>query len=395
MKTVTTQREPAGLVIDHLTKIFGGAVKAIDDVSLTIQPGEMVSFLGPSGCGKTTTLNCIAGLEHPDQGQIGVGDFVMTDAARKIFLQPEERGLGMVFQSYALWPHMTVADNVGFGLRIAKVPGAEIKRRVNDILELVGLGGMGYRYPFQLSGGQQQRVALARAVVTEPRVLLLDEPLSNLDAKVREVARIWLRDIQKRLGITAVYVTHDQAEALAMSDKIAVTHAGRVEQFASPQEVYDQPATRFVAEFIGATSFLKGTVIERKGDWVRVRLPEIGELSLRADRGPRGAVQDWAPNAPITVAIRSERVQVVKDGGPPENTFDARVAESAYEGARWLHVVETPTGTLRLETLDPAPDNHLRLHLPPEALFLVPDEDSNTRSTSEVSESSHERAVAV
>ncbi len=393
MTKATTHREPAGLVIEHLTKIFSGSVRAIDDVSLNIQPGEMVSFLGPSGCGKTTTLNCIAGLEHPDQGLIQVGDFVMTDGTHHIFLQPEERGLGMVFQSYALWPHMTVADNVGFGLRIAKVPGTEIKRRVNDILELVGLGGMGSRYPFQLSGGQQQRVALARAVVAEPHLLLLDEPLSNLDAKVREAARIWLRDIQKRLGITAVYVTHDQAEALAMSDKIAVMHAGRVEQFATPQEVYDQPATRFVAEFIGATSFLKGTLVERKGEWVRVRLPEIGELSLRADRGAPNAVQDWAPNAPVTVAIRSERVQVVKDGGPPENTFDARVAESAYEGARWLHVVETPTGTLRLETLDAAPDNHLRLHLPPEALFLVQDQDDDVQVPAQPS--SQERAVAV
>jgi iron(III) transport system ATP-binding protein len=395
MTKATKQHEPAGLVIEHLTKIFSGSVRAIDDVSLNIQPGEMVSFLGPSGCGKTTTLNCIAGLEHPDQGLIQVGDFVMTDAARQMFLQPEERGLGMVFQSYALWPHMTVADNVGFGLRLAKAPGAEIKRRVSDILELVGLGAMGSRYPFQLSGGQQQRVALARAVVAEPRILLLDEPLSNLDAKVRETARIWLRGIQRRLGITAVYVTHDQAEALAMSDKIAVMHAGRVEQFATPQEVYDRPATRFVAEFIGATSFLKGTLVERKGDWMRVRLPEIGELSLRADRGAPNAVQDWAPNAPVTVAIRSERVQVVKDGGPAENTFDARVAESAYEGARWLHVVETPTGMLRLETLDAAPNNHLRLHLPPEALFLVQDEDMNPRATSEVPKRAQERAVAV
>src|SRR5215211_8066048 len=393
MTTATIQREPAGMVIENLTKIFSGSVRAIDDVSLNIQPGEMVSFLGPSGCGKTTTLNCIAGLEHPDQGLIQVGDFVMTDGARHIFLQPEERGLGMVFQSYALWPHMTVANNVGFGLRIAKVSSAEIKRRVNDILELVGLGGMGSRYPFQLSGGQQQRVALARAVVTEPRVLLLDEPLSNLDAKVREQARVWLREIQKRLGITAVYVTHDQAEALAMSDKIAVMHAGRVEQFATPQEVYDQPATRFVAEFIGATSFLKGTLIERKGDWLRVRLPEIGELNLRADRGPRHAVRDWAPDAPVTVAIRSERVQVVKDSGSSENTFDARVAESAYEGARWLHIVETPTGTLRLETLDAAPEGHLRLYLPPEALFLVPDEHDDVERAAQAS--AHEHAVVV
>src|SRR5215207_1378721 len=393
MTTATIQREPAGLVLENLTKIFSGSVKAIDDVSITIQPGELVSFLGPSGCGKTTTLNCIAGLEHPDQGVIHVGDFVMTDGTRNIFLQPEERGLGMVFQSYALWPHMTVDNSVGFGLRLAKVPGAEIKRRVNDILELVGLGGMGSRYPFQLSGGQQQPVALARAVVAEPRVLLLDAPLSNLDAKVREAARIWLRDIQTRLGITAVYVTHDQAEALAMSDKIAVMHAGRVEQFATPQEVYDQPATRFVAEFIGATSFLKGTLIERTGDWVRVRLPEIGELSLRAERGRLNAVQDWAPNAPVTVAIRSERVQVVKDSSSSENTFDARVAESAYEGARWLHIVETPTGTLRLETLDAAPQGHLRLYLPPEALFLVPDEHDDVERQAQAS--TQERVVAI
>src|SRR5215211_6670495 len=210
MTTATIQREPAGMVIENLTKIFSGSVKAIDNVSLTIQPGELVSFLGPSGCGKTTTLNCVAGLEQPDEGIIRIGDFVMTDTSRNMSLQPEERGLGMVFQSYALWPHMTVADNVAFGLRISKVRSDDIKRRVDDILELVGLGSMGQRYPFQLSGGQQQRVALARSVVTEPRLLLLDEPLSNLDAKVREQARIWLRGIQKRLGITTVYVTHDQ-----------------------------------------------------------------------------------------------------------------------------------------------------------------------------------------
>lgn len=349
-------------------------MKAIDDVSLDIQPGEFVSFLGPSGCGKTTTLNCIAGLEHPDQGLIRVGDFVMTDAGRNLFLQPEERGLGMVFQSYALWPHMTVANNVGFGLKLAKVPRSEIDQRVKSILELVGLGQMGERYPFQLSGGQQQRVALARAVVTEPRLLLLDEPLSNLDAKVREQARVWLREIQKRLGITTVYVTHDQSEALSMSDKIAVLSQGRLHQCATPKEIYEHPATRFVAEFIGGTSFLKGTLIERKGDWARVKLAEIGELNLRADRGPQNVTRTWAANEPVTVAIRSERVQVVHDDGPRDNTIDARVGESAYLGSRWEHLVETPVGTLRLETLDAAPDGHLRLHLPPDSLFLVGEE---------------------
>ena len=368
------QGERLGLVIEKLTKIFSGSVKAIDDVSLTIEPGELVSFLGPSGCGKTTTLNCIAGLEHPDQGLIRVGDFVMTDSARQFSLQPEERGLGMVFQSYALWPHMTVFDNVAFGLRIAKVERSAIKQRVAAILDLVGLGEMSNRYPFQLSGGQQQRVALARAVVTEPRLLLLDEPLSNLDAKVREQARIWLREIQRRLGITTVYVTHDQAEALALSDKIAVMHSGRVEQFATPQEIYEQPASRFVAEFIGATSFLQGKVVERKGEWVRVLLPEIGELNLRTDRGPQNAVRDWTANAPVTVAIRSERVRVLQEDGPLENSFNVQVTDSSYEGSRWLHLVKTPVGTLRLETLDAAPDRQLRLHLPPEALFLVAEE---------------------
>lgn len=368
------KQQPAGLVIDHLTKIFSGSVKAIDDVSLDIQPGEFVSFLGPSGCGKTTTLNCIAGLEHPDHGVIRVGDFVMTDTARNVFLQPEERGLGMVFQSYALWPHMKVADNVGFGLRLAKVARDEIKRRVDSILDLVGLGNMGTRYPFQLSGGQQQRVALARAVVTEPRLLLLDEPLSNLDAKVREQARVWLREIQKRLGITTVYVTHDQSEALSMSDKIAVLSQGRLHQCATPAEIYEHPATRFVAEFIGGTSFLKGTLIERRGDWARVQLPDVGELSVRTDRGPQNAARDWVPNEPVTVAIRSERVQVVHGDGPRDNTIDARVGESAYLGSRWEHLVETPVGALRLETLDAAPEGFLRLHLPPESLFLVGDE---------------------
>src|SRR5215210_3399793 len=278
MTTATIQREPAGMVIENLTKIFSGSVKAIDNVSLTIQPGELVSFLGPSGCGKTTTLNCIAGLEHPDQGVIRVGDFVMTDGTRNIFLQPEERGLGMVFQSYALWPHMTVDNNVGFGLRLAKVPGAEIKRRVNDILELVGLGGMGGRYPFQLSGGQQQRVALARAVVAEPRVLLLDEPLSNLDAKVREQARFWLRELQQRLGITTVYVTHDQGEALAISDLVAVMSNGHLLQYAPPQEIYRRPATRFVADFIGQTSFLSAMVEEVGEDRARARLTSTGAM---------------------------------------------------------------------------------------------------------------------
>jgi iron(III) transport system ATP-binding protein len=365
MTTLATPHEPAELVIDHLTKIFSGTVKAIDDVTLHIQPGELVSFLGPSGCGKTTTLNCIAGLEHPDAGVIRVGPFVMTDTAQRISLQPEERGLGMVFQSYALWPHMTVANNVAFGLRIAKVASAEIKRRVGDILDLVGLGKLGDRYPFQLSGGQQQRVALARAVVTEPRLLLLDEPLSNLDAKVREQARIWLRDIQRRLGITTVYVTHDQAEALAMSDKIAVMYSGRVQQFATPQEVYDRPASRFVAEFIGATAFLRATVLEADADSTCVRLPDGRVLRTQAAATPP------ARDSAVEVGIRSERVQLAADGAQ-DNVIAGRIVGSDYLGSKWQHTVETPAGTMMIETLDAA-SGEVAVYLPPEALIVLND----------------------
>jgi iron(III) transport system ATP-binding protein len=354
-----------GLVIEHLTKIFSGSVKAIDGISLTVQPGELVSFLGPSGCGKTTTLNCIAGLEHPDQGIIRVGNFVMTDTARQLSLQPEERGLGMVFQSYALWPHMSVADNVGFGLRIVKVTSTEIKRRVGAILDLVGLGSLGGRYPFQLSGGQQQRVALARAVVTEPRLLLLDEPLSNLDAKVREQARIWLREIQKRLGITTVYVTHDQSEALAMSDKIAVMYAGKVQQFATPQEIYNQPTSRFVAEFIGATTFLQGQVVEINAHGAQVRLPD-GNV-LRANRLPANPPR--AGDA-VSVAIRSERAQILAAGAAGQNAISGHITSSDYLGAKWQHTVETSGGVMKLETLD-AVSGEVRVHLPADAVLLM------------------------
>jgi iron(III) transport system ATP-binding protein len=358
------ENSTTGLRIAGLTKTFGGGVKAIDNINLEVKPGELVSFLGPSGCGKTTTLNCIAGLEFPDKGSITVDDFVMTDIARNVVLQPEERKLGMVFQSYALWPHMTVADNVGFGLRIARSRPDEIKRRVASILDLVGLGQLGGRYPFQLSGGQQQRVALARAVVTEPKLLLLDEPLSNLDAKVREQARIWLRDIQRRLGITTVYVTHDQAEALAMSDKIAVMHSGRVRQYGAPQEIYENPASRFVAEFIGATAFLNGVVVERDDRNTRVKLAD--DTVLRVSRVITQSVQ---PGENVLVAVRSERVRHA-DSSVNENIISGRIVSSDYLGSKWQHTVETAAGSMRIETLD-AVDELINVHLPPDSLILL------------------------
>lgn len=356
------QHNSAGLTIEKLSKMYNRHAKALDDLSLTIQAGELVSFLGPSGCGKTTTLNCIAGLEHPDTGIIRVEDFVLTDSANRVFLPPEDRHLGMVFQSYALWPHMTVADNVSFGLRVAKVATSEIKQRVATILELVGLGHVSERYPFQLSGGQQQRVALARAVVTEPRLLLLDEPLSNLDAKVREQARTWLRDIQKRLGITTVYVTHDQAEALAMSDKIAVMSAGKLEQFDTPQMIYEQPATRFVAEFIGATTFFPATVVRHDLQTSQVRLSDGTCLDLLMT--PR--LQQLSN---IDLGIRSERVQVATSA-QHINVIAGAIRSSDYLGAKWQHQVETAIGAFMIETLDHVSGN-LRIYLPPEALMVL------------------------
>lgn len=241
-----------------VTRIYG-AVRAVDALDLVVHEGELLSLLGPSGCGKTTTLNLVAGFVPPSAGHIAIDGEDVTGRP------PHLRGLGVVFQSYALFPHMTVFENVAFGLRERRVARAEVDRRVAAALDLVRLGGQGARRPGQLSGGMQQRVALARALVYEPRVLLLDEPLAALDKKLREEMRSELREIQRSVGITTVFVTHDQAEALSLSDRIAVMHAGRIEQLGPPREIYERPSTRFVADFIGASSFLAGraTAVDR------------------------------------------------------------------------------------------------------------------------------------
>mgnify|MGYP000873793698 CR=1 FL=1 len=250
-----------GVVLKNLRKEFDSPddrqkkVVAVDSINLDMKEGEMVTLLGPSGCGKTTTLRMIAGFEIPTAGQIFLGGKDITN------LTPDQRDTAMVFQNYAIFPHMTVADNVGFGLSLRKVPKAEIAQRVDAILELVGLAGMGKRMPDQLSGGQQQRVALARAIITEPKVLLFDEPLSNLDAKLREQMRLEIRRIQQHLGITAVYVTHDQSEAMAISDRIVVMNQGRIEQMGTPWEIYNRPRTSFVADFIGQVNFVEAEVV--------------------------------------------------------------------------------------------------------------------------------------
>jgi iron(III) transport system ATP-binding protein len=356
------------VVIEALVKVFEGGVRAVDDVSLTIPQGEFVTLLGPSGCGKTTTLNCVAGLERPDAGRITVGTSVLTDVARGIVLQPERRDLGMVFQSYALWPHMNVFDNLAFALRLHKVPRAEIATRITSTLELVELVGLEKRYPYQLSGGQQQRVALARAVVAQPRVLLLDEPLSNLDAKVRERARFWLRDLQRRLGITAIYVTHDQAEALAISDRIAVMSEGRVLQYASPSDVYERPTSRFVAEFIGRSSFLHGVVVGVSDRRIQVKLAGSGTVVSAATAGAPLAVDDQ-----VVLAVRSERIDVHGERAG-ENVVAATIKSFVYAGAEYEYIFDTREGELRASSQRPVTGPSLKLHLPAEAIVVLPAE---------------------
>jgi iron(III) transport system ATP-binding protein len=278
-------------------------------------------------------------------------------------LPPERRDLGMVFQSYALWPHMSVYDNLAFGLKLKKLSRNEIRTRIRESLELVGLAGLEQRYPFQLSGGQQQRVALARAVVAEPRVLLLDEPLSNLDAKVREQARFWLREFQRRLGITAVYVTHDQAEALAISDMIAVLSMGNLLQYASPKEIYERPASRFVADFIGQTSMLPGVLVARDVAGAQVKL---GSGRVFATAPVDGAAVGDA----VLLAVRAERIEIrgSTDGG---NVLPARVKSFVYVGSTYQYLLETADGEVRAESPQAVGDEELGLYLPPEAVVVL------------------------
>src|SRR5215813_2664798 len=254
----------ASIEIAGVSKVYDGGVRAVDTIEIDIRQGEFFSLLGPSGCGKTTTLRMVAGFETPSAGAIRING---QDVTR---LRPNQRNVGMVFQSYALFPNMTVAGNVGFGLRVANKPAAEIAARVEEMLKLIKLPTLGGRYPYQLSGGQQQRVALARALAIKPQVLLLDEPLSALDAKIRVSLREEIRSLQRSLGITTIYVTHDQEEALSMSDRIVVMNEGRVEQIGTPFEIYNFPRTRFVASFVGTLNLLKGKIIDAAGGRIAI-----------------------------------------------------------------------------------------------------------------------------
>jgi iron(III) transport system ATP-binding protein len=305
--------------INNLGKRFG-SVPAVSEVNLAIGEREFITFLGPSGCGKTTTLRLLAGFLEPNTGTIHVAGRLLSSPQQTV--APEQRQMGMVFQNYAVWPHMTVFENVAFGLKAAKVERGEIQKRVAQTLAAVGLDGLENRSPSQLSGGQQQRVALARSLVVEPATLLLDEPLSNLDAKLREHMRGELKSLQRRTGITFIYVTHDQAEAMALSDRIAVFRKGRILQVGTPREVYERPANIFVADFMGLVNRLEGTLVERDAKEARVR---IGSHVLTVALPARDAA------GPVTVAVRPEAIRI----GPPveyENRLDGVVSEATFLG---------------------------------------------------------------
>jgi iron(III) transport system ATP-binding protein len=301
-----------------VTKRYGSLV-ANDHLSLTIQRGELMTLLGPSGCGKTTALRCLTGTNHPDDGRIFLDGKDVTD------VPTHQRELGMVFQNFALFPHMTVADNVGFPLMIRTVPKEERARLVTDALRLIRLEGYAHHYPRQLSGGQQQRVGLARALVYHPKVLLLDEPLSNLDAKLREEMRFEIKEVVTRLGITAMYVTHDQAEALALSDRVAIMNRGRLQQLGTPEEIYESPNSRFVAEFIGLSNFLDGRVESIQADVMTVA---ASGLAIRTP-----ALPGVAAGHKVLLFIRPNEIEILPPGTPADtNVFSACVDKATYLG---------------------------------------------------------------
>ncbi len=351
------------VALEGVSKRFDG-VAAVDDVSLAVRSGEFFSLLGPSGCGKTTSLRMIAGFERPDAGRILIGDADVTETP------PHRRPVNTVFQSYALFPHLTVEQNVAFGLRFTDVSKDEGRRRVAELLELVSLAGFGERRPHQLSGGQQQRVALARALVLSPSVLLLDEPLGALDAKLRRGLQVELKSLQRDVGITFLYVTHDQEEALTMSDRLAVMHGGRIQQLGTPREVYEEPETAFVADFLGVSNLMSGT-----GDGSGSVTVE--GVPLEARRG------DMQARGDVKVTIRPERVEIEPPGAAGANRLTCTVSELVYLGSTTQVIVRTQGGALLQALLANTgqPLSHARgdavvAHLPAEALRALPADEA-------------------
>ena len=339
--------DPAKLVLEGLEKNYG-PVLAVRGVNLEIPEGRLVSFLGPSGCGKTTSLRLVAGLEAPSRGRVLVDGRVLSGDGGMV--PPERRGMGMVFQSYAVWPHMTVFDNVAFGLRLRRWPREDVRRKVMDALQMVNMAEFTERYPTQLSGGQQQRVALARALATEPAILLLDEPLSNLDAVLREKMRFEIRSLQQRLGITTIYVTHSQEEALVLSDLVATMHEGQIVQLGPPEDLYRRPRTRFVATFIGLANILEGRLIGRDADRQVMELRGGQQIGVAPANGP--ALAEHA-----SVMIRPECIRFAANAAAAaqENRLCGRVENVTFTGSRVDYFVAVPgiSEPVRVQTTPP------------------------------------------
>jgi iron(III) transport system ATP-binding protein len=351
-------------------------VFAVNDVSFKVEPGELFTLLGPSGCGKSTTLRSIAGLEQPDSGVVSVGGTVLFAAGaradKRVNVPANKRGLGMVFQSYAIWPHMTVFENVAFPLRVRarkqRPSKREISERVERVLETMELLQYADRHATKLSGGQQQRLALARAIVVEPSLLLLDEPLSNLDAKLRESLRFELKRLQRDLGITSIYVTHDQIEALSLSSNIAVMRAGEIVQLGKPRDIYENPQNKFVAEFIGTSNFIDGTVKARSGECYVVETPD-GRLTL-------DAALDVPPGTEVVVSIRPEAVMLTTERPVDAvNVWEGKVTTRAFLGDAVDHVVAVGKRDIRarcLPHISHAPGTSVYMQMDPAKLALVP-----------------------
>jgi iron(III) transport system ATP-binding protein len=367
------------IVLDRVSKSFG-AVEVLKDVGFTATSGELFTLLGPSGCGKTTTLQSIAGFVAPDAGVIRCGSDVLVDVGRKVSVPTERRDLGMVLQSYAVWPHMSVGENVAFPLRVRGIGKAERTSRVKEMLELVELEDMSERYPHELSGGQRQRVALARALVYSPRLLLLDEPFSNLDAKLRERARSWLRQLHHQLGLTTLFVTHDQEEAMAMSDRLLVMDRGVVQQVGAPEEIYRRPANEFVATFIGQCNVLHATVAERleQGSYRLHVDGTVGALDIRAG--------ELTVGARTTIAIRPESLELspmeLVEPERATNVLQAELRDLAFLGDRYRYELTCGGIDLVAQGGRAVRRGSIRIYVPPEACVVLSGAASEERGQS-------------
>jgi iron(III) transport system ATP-binding protein len=354
------------ITVHGLSKTFGRE-RALNDVSFSVRDKEFLTLLGPSGCGKTTTLMSIAGFQRPDAGTISCGDRIFSDQAKRIYLAAEDRNLGIVFQSYALWPHLTVFGNVAFPLKVRRMKNGAVRRRVLETLELVELADYAGRYPHELSGGQQQRVALARALVYSPAVLLLDEPFSNLDAKLRERARAWLKHLQGELGLTTLFVTHDQDEALSLSDRIVVMNAGAVLQVGGPEDIYHRPGTRFVAEFLGHCNILDARAVAATSAGTT-------ELVLRAN-GQRITVsgEDLAVGDQVQLAVRPEAITLDRhEGAAGANTYPAEVRSASFLGDHYLYELDLDGLALTVTDTQPFAGPTVTVRIPPSACRVLP-----------------------